>query len=278
MTEVARFSLICPSDWVDIFIAEFGELGFDMMEETEKGIEAFIQASRKEEADTTSLLAKYKDIEGLTGSWDLIETVNWNIEWEKSYDPVTIDDKCIIRAPFHKFSNKFDFDIVIDPRMSFGTGHHPTTYLMASAILGLGIDGCTVLDAGTGTGVLAILAEKMGAESIDAYDIDEWCVNNSLENLELNRSTKVTIQKGTIREVTLKSGYDYIFANINKNSLLAEMSKYAEQLNNGGKLFLSGFYSHDCSDLITAGSDLDLKVIFQTVSEEWAVLGLQNNI
>ena len=278
MTEVARFSLICPSDWVDIFIAEFGELGFDMMEETEKGIEAFIQASRKEEADTTSLLAKYKDIEGLTGSWDLIETVNWNIEWEKSYDPVTIDDKCIIRAPFHKFSNKFDFDIVIDPRMSFGTGHHPTTYLMASAILGLGIDGCTVLDAGTGTGVLAILAEKMGAESIDAYDIDEWCVNNSLENLELNRSTKVTIQKGTIREVTLKSGYDYIFANINKNSLLAEMSKYAEQLNNGGKLFLSRFYSHDCSDLITAGSDLDLKVIFQTVSEEWAVLGLQNNI
>ena len=176
------------------------------------------------------------------------EKVNWNEEWEKNYDPIVIEGKCIIRASFHSPRPEYDYELIVTPKMSFGTGHHATTYQIVAYQMQLDHVGKRVLDVGTGTGILAIMAHKRGATSLVATDIDDWCIENSSENFGLNGCT-CELHKTDIEGLEA-SGFDIIIANINKNVLLLQIGVYAEKLTAGGELILSGFYQDDIPDLI----------------------------
>jgi len=234
---------------VEILIAELGYAGFESFVENEDGVTAYIQ---KEEwhADILSDVQILNSNEfKITFEFDEIEQTNWNEEWEKNFSPIIVDNACSVRAPFHE-KPETTFDIVIEPKMSFGTGHHETTHMMIQHILKNDLENKSVLDMGCGTGVLAILAEMKGAKPLDAVDYDNWCYLNSLENVERNNAKHITVIEGDASVLEGKS-YDVIIANINRNILLQDMAVYASCLNKNGMLFLSGFYAEDIP-LITA--------------------------
>ncbi|MDA8768931.1 50S ribosomal protein L11 methyltransferase [Winogradskyella sp.] len=227
----------------EILIAELGYVGFDSFVESEKGVTAYIQKDKWNAfiLDDINILSS-KEFE-ITFEFNEIEQTNWNEEWEKNFEPIVVDNQVTVRAPFHdKPTTKYD--LVIEPKMSFGTGHHETTYMMIQHILKNDFKNKSVLDMGCGTGVLAILAEKVGANELDAIDIDNWCYVNSLENVERNNCEKVSVYEG---DVNLLDGnnYDIIIANINRNILLVDIPRYTKCLNKNGTLFLSGFYKED---------------------------------
>ncbi len=226
----------------EILIAELGYAGFESFVENEEGVTAYIQ---KDEWNSSVL----EDIQILNSnefeisfSYQEIEQTNWNQEWEKNFKPIIVDDLVSVRAPFHKKPDA-KYDLVIEPKMSFGTGHHETTHMMIQHILKNDFKNKAVLDMGCGTGVLAILAEKVGAAKLDAVDIDNWCYLNSMENVERNNCKHISVYEGDVS--VLKNKYDVIIANINRNILLQDISEYAKHLNSDGSLFLSGFYKED---------------------------------
>lgn len=237
------FIVSLPQPATEILIAELGYVGFDSFVENEKGVTAYIQKDKWNAfiLDDINILSS-KEFE-ITFEFNEIEQTNWNEEWEKNFKPIVVDNQVTVRAPFHdKTTTKYD--LVIEPKMSFGTGHHETTYMMIQHILKNDFKNKSVLDMGCGTGVLAILAEKVGANELDAIDIDNWCYVNSLENVERNDCEKVSVYEG---DVNLLDGnnYDIIIANINRNILLADIPRYTKCLNKNGTLFLSGFYKED---------------------------------
>ena len=228
---------------VEILIAELGYAGFESFVETETGVTAYVQ---KDEWYATIL----DDIQILNSeefkidfTYNEIEQTNWNEEWEKNFSPIVVDDACSVRAPFHEKPNT-QYDIIIEPKMSFGTGHHETTHMMIQHILKNDFSNKSVLDMGCGTGVLAILAEMKGAKPVDAIDYDNWCYLNSLENVERNNCENITVIEGDASVLPGKK-YDIIIANINRNILITDMQTYVACLNKGGLLFLSGFYNDD---------------------------------
>ena len=238
-----RFTVVPPEPASDILIAELGEAGFESFVEEEDAVLAYIQ---KEEWSSDIL----NDIGILSNSkfeidydYKEIEQENWNATWEQNFQPIVVDDVCSVRAPFHQ-PVAVTYDIVIEPKMSFGTGHHETTHMMLQHILQLDLNGKTVLDMGSGTGVLAILSGLRGATNIDAIDIDNWCYLNAKENVERNAMPFINVLEG---DVSLLDGkkYDVIIANINRNILLADIPAYASALNKNGQLLLSGFYTQD---------------------------------
>lgn len=240
----------------EILIAELGYAGFESFTETETGVIAYIQ---KEEAFPDNKIVDFKlpleniqilrsDEFDISYTAEEIEQVNWNEEWEKNFDPIEVDGRCAVRAPFHPKTD-VEFDIVIEPKMSFGTGHHETTHMMIKHLLKLDVTNKKTLDMGCGTGVLAILAEMRGAHPIDAIDIDNWCYLNSIENAERNHCKHITVAEGDATLLTDRS-YDVIIANINRNILLQDISVYANALTPHGILLLSGFYTEDIA-LIT---------------------------
>lgn len=237
------FIVSLPQPATEILIAELGYVGFDSFVENEKGVTAYIQKDKWNAfiLDDINILSS-KEFE-ITFEFNEIEQTNWNEEWEKNFKPIVVDNQVTVRAPFHdKPTTKYD--LVIEPKMSFGTGHHETTYMMIQHILKNDFKNKSVLDMGCGTGVLAILAEKVGANELDAIDIDNWSYVNSLENVERNDCEKVSVYEG---DVNLLDGnnYDIIIANINRNILLADIPRYTKCLNKNGTLFLSGFYKED---------------------------------
>lgn len=233
----------------DILIAELGDLGFESFVENEEGLLAYILKSEwKEQTLDDLFVLQHPDFE-ITWTSKEIEQQNWNSEWEKNFHPIRVGDGCMVRAPFHA-KEDVTYDIVIEPKMSFGTGHHETTFMMLQHILNTDFEGKSVLDMGCGTGVLAILAKMKGARSADAIDIDEWCYVNSLENVERNNCADIQVFQGD-RGLIQNKKYDVILANINRNILLEDIPVYANCLNNGGALFLSGFYLEDL-DAISA--------------------------
>lgn len=228
---------------VEILIAELGYAGFESFVETETGVTAYIQ---KQDWDNNILnniqILNSTEFE-ITYTFDEIEQTNWNQEWEKNFNPIVVDNQCAVRAPFHeKFDTKYD--IVIEPKMSFGTGHHETTHMMIQHILQNDFTNKSVLDMGCGTAVLAILTEIKGAKPIDAIDIDNWCYLNSIENAQRNNCEHITVYEGDATLLVNKS-YDTIIANINRNILLNDIATYAKCLNPNGSLYLSGFYQED---------------------------------
>ena len=228
---------------VEILIAELGFAGFESFAETEEGLIAYIQIQDWNQSilEDIQILNSYEF--SISYTIEEIEQVNWNQEWEKNFNPIEVDGLCTVRAPFHEKPNTL-YDIVIEPKMSFGTGHHETTHMMIRHILKNDIKNKSVLDMGCGTGVLAILSEMKGAKLIDAIDIDNWCYLNSIENVERNKCKHISVFEGDA-SLLKNRNYDIIIANINRNILLNDVKTYASCLNKNGMLFLSGFYKND---------------------------------
>ncbi|WP_299680175.1 50S ribosomal protein L11 methyltransferase [uncultured Tenacibaculum sp.] len=228
---------------IEILIAELGEKNFESFVENETGLLAYIQKKDwKEDVLEEIFILESTEFE-ITYEFKEVEQTNWNEEWEKHFNPIQVEDKVSIRAPFHENPN-LEYDIVIEPKMSFGTGHHETTYMMIQHLIGLNLQDKKVLDMGCGTGVLAIFAEMKGANPIDAIDIDNWCYVNSLENVERNSCKNITVLEGDA-ELLVNRKYDVIIANINRNILLKDMNAYMSCISEKGILLLSGFYKED---------------------------------
>lgn len=236
-----KVSPLAPGN--EILIAELGNAGFESFVENEVGVKAYIQKEEWNEGILADIFILRSDEFTVTFQKIEIDQVNWNAEWEKNFTPILVDDTCAVRATFHTPFN-VPYEIVIEPKMSFGTGHHETTHMMIQHILDEEYQGKKVLDMGCGTAILAILAEMKGATSLDAIDIDPWCVENSEENVERNNCKAITTILGGA-EVIPAVKYDTIIANINRNILLADMNTYVSRLKKGGSLFLSGFYTQD---------------------------------
>ncbi len=203
---------------------------------------------------------------------DRIQKQNWNEEWEKSYQPIIVDEKCLIRADFHKIELKYPYELIITPKMSFGTGHHQTTYLMIKGQMSIDHRNKRVMDAGCGTAILSVMASKLGAKEVEAFDIDEWSVSNGKENIDVNGCTNIRHQQGKLSELSFEGKFDIILANINKNVLLEEMKLYKEYMKPGGMLLLSGFYTEDIPDMLQASSSLNLTEVRRDERENWASL------
>ncbi|MFK7831809.1 MAG: 50S ribosomal protein L11 methyltransferase [Winogradskyella sp.] len=227
----------------EILIAELGYAGFESFVETEEGVTAYIQKDEWNAQILDDIHILSSDEFEIKFDFNAIEQTNWNEEWEKNFNPIIVDDLVSVRAPFHEKPDT-KYDLIIEPKMSFGTGHHETTHMMIQHILKNDFKGKSVLDMGCGTGVLAILAEKVGASKLDAIDIDNWCYLNSLENVERNQCEHISVFEGDVKRLEGKK-YDTIIANINRNILLADIAVYAQCLNKNGSLFLSGFYEAD---------------------------------
>ena len=226
----------------DLLIAELGEVGFESFMETETGVLAYINSKDWFDSILEGVSILEHPLFSFSHRIKTIEQQNWNADWEKNFDPITIEGQCQVRAPFHK---KLDltYDIEILPKMSFGTGHHQTTYLMLSYILEDEFDQKSVLDMGSGTGVLAILAAYKGATAVEAIDIDAWCYENALENVARNNCSYINVRQGDA--TAIQGTFDVIVANINRNILLNDIPTYVRHITKGGRLYLSGFYLED---------------------------------
>lgn len=232
----------------EILVAELAELGFDTFLETDNGVQAYITEELFDQQAFKMLMEEYAAKTALFYTLKTIEKQNWNAEWEQSFEPIKIEDKILVRAHFHAPEDGFEHEIVITPKMSFGTGHHETTSQMMQLQLDIDHRNQKVLDVGTGTGILAILAEKMGATEVRAFDIDEWSVENTQENIHLNHCQHISVALGTIADEQ-PALYDIVLANINRNILLDEIPTYNKFLKPGGKLLLSGFYEKDLPEI-----------------------------
>lgn len=256
----------------DILAAELGELGFDTFVPIVNGLEAFIPALTFNTADLDDLIANFVIEASIDYKVTKIESKNWNEEWEKHYfEPIIIENECVIHSSFHKNVPKAKYDIVIDPKMSFGTGHHETTSLVIAELLHMNPEGKRVLDMGCGTSVLAILAAMRGATDILAIDIDSWCTENSIENIELNNVKGIEVRKGGA-ELLTGMQFDIILANINRNILLADMEQYALCLKSGGELYMSGFYSEDVALIEAEANKNGLELVSTKLKNNWAAV------
>lgn len=258
----------------EILIAELGYAGFESFVETEEGVTAYIQKEEWNDAILDDIyILKSEEFEILY-TFEEIEQINWNEEWEKNFNPIIVDGLCSVRAPFHEKPDT-TYDIIIEPKMSFGTGHHETTHMMIQHILKNDFKDKSVLDMGCGTGVLAILAEMRGAKSIDAIDYDNWCYLNSLENVERNNCKHITVLEGDASLLKAQK-YDTIIANINRNILLNDMAGYVKCLNSNGTLFVSGFYNNDIPAIEEECNKYGLTCIEILERNNWVALKFVN--
>jgi ribosomal protein L11 methyltransferase len=272
-----KLSVTCPPDVRELIMAEIAEAGFDTFLETDDGFEAYVEMEKFDKEEVHAIIGKYDEEHPVTFSYDRIEKQNWNEEWEKSYEPIFVEDQCVIRASFHNIAKTFPYEIIITPKMSFGTGHHQTTYLMIKNQLSIDHKDKRVMDAGCGTAILSVMACKRGAREVEAFDIDEWSIVNGNENAEINDCSRVHIQQGKLSDFEFEGDFDLILANINKNVLLDEIKLYQKYLSGGGLLLLSGFFTQDIEDLKIEAATYHLSEIRRDEKENWASLLLVKN-
>ncbi|WP_373708897.1 50S ribosomal protein L11 methyltransferase [Kaistella sp.] len=258
--------------WNEILMAELIEIGFDSFTEEYDGILGYIQKElfKEEELKEVQLLQN-PDI-NISYTFKEMPNINWNEEWEKNFSPINIEDQVSIRAEFHENQN-LPHEIIIQPKMSFGTGHHATTYLMIQQMLDMDFKSKTVLDMGCGTSVLAIFAKQEGAGKTVAIDIDEWSVENSIENAARNK-VELEISQGTADNLGSEN-FDIILANINRNILISDIPTYVSILNNGGQLLLSGLCFFDVDDILEVCTAEKLTLTKKIQREEWVSLLLE---
>lgn len=273
----SRLQVTCDPDYAEILMAEIAEAGFDTFLETDNGFEAYVELEKFDKEQLEFIKEKYGSQTPIVFYQDRIEKRNWNEEWEKSYEPIVVEDKCLIRADFHKTDKKYPYEVIITPKMSFGTGHHQTTYLMIKNQMDIDHRGRRVMDAGCGTAILSVMASKLGALEVRAFDIDEWSVSNGRENIEVNECQNVYNQQGKLVELKFEGLFDIILANINKNVLLEEMTLYKNYLKPGGLLLLSGFYLDDIPDMLVEALHCGLVELKRDELEKWAALLLQRS-
>ena len=251
----------------EILMAELAEVGFDSFEDTPTGIKAYIPKDSWNEQILEDIYLLSNPEFTISYQITEIEQVNWNEEWEKNFSPIVVEDLCTVRANFHPVPNT-RYDIVITPKMSFGTGHHETTYMMLQQLLPLSLEGAKVLDMGCGTGILAIMAALRGAHDITAIDIDPWCVENATENVQQNDCSFITIKEG---DVSLIAGeqYNLILANINRNILLSDIPAYTQALLPQGLLLVSGFYEEDLPAIKEKCQEVGLTYLSHIERNRW---------
>lgn len=259
----------------DVLIATLSEFAFESFTETETGFNAYIKEEEYSEEEVSLALGDFEDIYKIQFSAKTIPQQNWNKEWESSFQPIDVVGKCYIRAPFHEKKDGYELDVIIEPKMSFGTGHHDTTRLMIQVLMLLNVKNKSLMDMGCGTGVLAIVASKLGANPIEAVDIDDWSVENSIENLAKNNINNVLVHKGDAQILEGKI-FHTILANINKNVLLKDMDRFKKSLEKGGNLLLSGFFETDIEELKAHAEKVGLKYEERYVSNQWAALHFTN--
>lgn len=253
----------------EILIALLNEFNYDSFQEHIDGIDAYIEQDKFEENVLISLQSM-KNIPQFNYEWELLEDKNWNTVWEENYQPVVIADKLLIRSTFHKDFLEYPYEIIINPRMSFGTGHHVTTSLILSEMLTSELQGLHILDVGCGSGILGIFASKKGA-TVFGVDIDKWAYENALDNIALNNISNFEVKQGTVDDVS-EDNFDIILANINRNVLLDDMEKYEKKLSQGGTLLLSGFYEKDIPLITEKVEQVGLHFIASKVENEWSLV------
>jgi ribosomal protein L11 methyltransferase len=268
-----KFTVLTGESYLfDLLASYLGEIGFESFEEFSDGLLAYIDDKSFNKELLEQLVRNFPFANDIQYEIAEIKQVNWNEEWEKNFfEPIVIGEECLIHSSFHKNLPKVKYDIVIDPKMAFGTGHHETTSLMIAEILKMNIEGKSVLDMGCGTAVLAILAAMRGAKNVSAIDIDIWCIENSIENIEKNGVGWINVQLGDA-ELLENQQYDIIIANINRNILLSDIRKYSTCLNSGGALFMSGFYTEDIPLIEKEANEHHLKLISYKQKNNWAVV------
>ena len=254
----------------EILIAELGEQGFDSFTENRDELIAYIQKDNWQQSLLDQIQILSSEEVQFSVEINEIEQVNWNEEWEKNFEPIEVEGTVSVRAPFHK-SEGLDYDIVIEPKMSFGTGHHETTYLMVKHLIGLDLTDKKVLDMGCGTGILAIFAKMKGASSVDAIDIDQWCYENALENVAKNNVQDIQVFQGDV-SLLKANQYDLVIANINRNILLQDMPEYVGSLRRPGQLLLSGFYHEDIDHINDLAVKLGLRLNKTLERNNWVGL------
>ncbi len=256
----------------DVLAQELGEIGFESFSTTEESFNAYITEISFDALKLNALIADFPFEASIEYDFEKIESKNWNEEWEKHYfEPIVIGDECVIHSSFHQHVPNAKYDIIIDPKMAFGTGHHETTSLMIAEILKMNLAGKSILDMGCGTAVLAILASKCDAQHVLAIDIDTWCTENSIENINVNNIQNVEVKLGGA-ELLYGLKFDIILANINRNILLADMESYALCLNSGSELYMSGFYTEDIPIIEAEANRNGMKLMESHYKNNWAVL------
>ena len=275
-TQYITVQVVCPPAWVDVLIAELSGLAYDGFLETDQGFETYCETEGFDETSLQQVMKKYRSQAAVSYTLQTLEKQNWNEDWEKNFEPIFVEDQCVVRASFHAAEPSYPYEIVINPKMSFGTGHHATTYLMLLRQLKINQQQRRVMDAGCGTGILSIMAIKRGASYVLAFDIDEWAVNNSRENIALNQCD-VELFQGSIVDVGDREPFDIILANINRNVLLEEIPRYVQHLSERGQLLLSGFYEEDVPAIAQVATSQRLTQLDQEVRDEWTCLLFQKD-
>jgi len=264
------FTVVSEEDFhKDLLINALGEIGFDTFEETDLGFTAYIPSDNFNQEQLDAALEPYRDMINFSYEANLIPQKNWNEVWESNFEPLEIGDKCFVRATFHEPRPEFPYEIVIDPKMAFGTGHHQTTSMMMELMLEEDFKGKKVLDMGCGTGILAILASMLGATDVMAIDYDPVCFASTEENARINHTPHIRVACGS-KEAIPQEKYDVILANINRNILLDQLETYAQALEPSGILFMSGFYQEpDLVIISEAASRLGLKYVEHRTRQNW---------
>lgn len=266
-----------PAVISDILAAQLGEIGYESFTEEGDGLQAYVPEPQFSE-DALQAALKEFPIEGVQFHYTCTKVPerNWNEEWERHYfQPIYIGNACVIHASFHRIEGHYPYDIVIDPKMAFGTGNHATTYLMSQELLNLDIAGKEVLDMGCGTGILSILASKLGAARVVAIDIDPWAYNNTVENIALNHTQQIEPALGGAEVLGQYGEFDVILANINRNILLNDIPHYAQHLKPGALLLMSGFYTGDIPAIREAIEKQGLHLEASHAKEDWAVVSIR---
>lgn len=271
-----RFDLNpCTETETDVLAALLCDAGFESFEPDSNGVSAYIRQELYEPSVVNDAIAAYPFSSSIKVTEELIEGQDWNSEWEKHYfKPIVFEDRCVVHSSFHTDYPKAEYDIVIDPKMAFGTGHHETTSLMIRRILSADMAGKNVLDMGTGTGILAILSAMRGAGNVVGVEIDPPAYENAKENVAVNGEERIDIRLGGVDAVKEVEYFDYVLANINRNIILADIGSYAKALKGGGTMLLSGFYIHDVDMIVEAAGKYGLQKLSVLSQKDWANLML----
>ena len=272
--EVTFTTTPCNETVNDVVSALAGEIGFESFVEWENGVQAYVQQSLFDEEALKDIVANFPlpDTQ-ITYEIKEAEDKDWNEEWEKNFfQPIVVGDRCCIHSTFHKDTPKTEYEILINPQMAFGTGHHETTSSIICELLDADLQGKSVLDMGCGTSILAILASMRGANPVTAIDIDDWCVNNSRDNIELNDIHNITVELGDAALLEDREAFDVIIANINRNILLADMDRYVACMHPGSELFMSGFYVQDIPAIREKAESLGMTFVHHREKNNWAAV------
>ncbi len=273
MNNYILLTINCEPEMNELLIAELGDIGFEGFLETETGFEAYLPEPEFNETACNEIFERY-DIKSTQITKKTVPQQNWNALWESGFEPVLVNEKLLIRAPFHNVEKNYPYVLTIQPKTSFGTGHHETTFLMMKLMLEMEFKDKEVFDYGSGTGILAILASVLGSKKIFANDIDAWAADNIFENAALNQVKNIEFVKGDLRNVP-DYKFDIILANINKNILMESFYSLSKMLNQQGSILMSGFYEKDLKDLLEASEKQGLTMIRKEELNSWCAIELK---